>query len=274
MKITSFIGKGGVGKSTLAVLLSLYYKDHTPTICVGLDQQHNHRDIIEANDYNIEYVAITNKISDMVEEIIANSFMKGFREYGDPLMPSFISIVELAELVSQVDGKYEHLLIDMPPNTQGLLMLNMPPLLHNMAFKGMTLKNRINKMIKGEDVVLDGIDYITRISLRLKELMADSDFFVVGITTELGFLECQRAVTKLMEIKYHVPAVIVNMVEPIPDDDCKLCFDRYQFANTMLAKYNDYFSKLNIPVIQVPFTFDMDLLYDEFMSALDDITYL
>ena len=141
MKLTAFIGKGGVGKSTLAVLLSLFYSDKFKTICIGLDQQHNHRDIIQQNAYEIEYIAITNKISDMIEDAIANSFAKGYREYGELVMPSFTSIVELAELLSQVDEKYDHLVIDMPPNTQGLMMLDMPPILNNMAFKSMTIKN-------------------------------------------------------------------------------------------------------------------------------------
>ena len=274
MKITSFIGKGGVGKSTLAVLLSLYFKSKSTTICIGLDQQHNHRDIIQSNGYDIEFVAITNKISQMIEDIIANSFIKGFREYGELVMPSFVSIVELAELVNQVDAKYDNLVIDMPPNTQGLLLLNMPPVLNNMAFKGLTLKNRINRMVKGKDIMLDNIDYINEISEKLKDYINVSDFFVVGIATELGLLECQRAVTKLQQMKYSIPAVIVNMVEPIPEDDCGLCHDRYQFAKVKLAEYNKYFEKMNIPVIQIPFSFDMDVIHTHLINELHQIQFL
>lgn len=83
------IGKGGTEKTTLAVELSRIFKITGQSICAGLDRQNNHSDLIKMKGYDINYNVLSNKISDLFNQMVEFSFLKGFQDFIPLIAPDF-----------------------------------------------------------------------------------------------------------------------------------------------------------------------------------------
>lgn len=93
-KYFAVIGKGGTGKTTLAVELSRVLTDIGETMCVGIDRQNNHSDLIQMKNYKVKYNVLTNKINTLFDQMIEFSFLKGFQEFVPLLAPDFLTIID------------------------------------------------------------------------------------------------------------------------------------------------------------------------------------
>lgn len=266
--IFAYLGKGGVGKSTLAVETAFCLKSLGSVVCIGLDQQHNHRDIIEIEHYDIPYVCLSPKVTQFVEYVLENTPMKAFKESAPIIASDFISVLNLAEVYSEVINKYQYIVVDFPPNHSGLKMLQFPGILDNMIYKALTLKERIRKMVKGSSDVLDKIEYLVKIGDLLKKEIYSFYWIPVGIPTELGYLEACRSYNDLKRLSLKVHKIVCNMVYPIPEYECALCNAIYNSHNQYLAQYNQYFQKEGKEVVQIPFTFEREEIREVIRNEL------
>lgn len=268
-KYFAVIGKGGTGKTTIAVELSRVLTDIGETMCVGIDRQNNHADLIEMKNYKIKYNVLTNKINKIFNQMIEFSFLKGFQDFIPLLAPDFLTISELAELLNNVDDVFDNVVIDMPPNTQGLSMLNMPDAMENMTFKTLTLKNRLRKKIKGSDPGLDAAKYLHDIILDLREKIKSTNWIAIGIPTELGFIETVRSVEYLQKFGYKVYSIIVNMVQLDNPDKCSICKKKIKKNSKIIDKFKKYSKKSNIPLLVMPYTFDDDQIKNQLETMIE-----
>ena len=193
-----FMGKGGVGKTTLSVELAKYLQDKTgrSVLVVGIDRQNNAREYIDRCGYNLpsNSVCQLDKISDMMNFVIDNTFLKNFKSYVPLIAPDFLSITSLAELLEGDGANYDDIVIDFPPNHSGLMLVNMPNILNNLAYKAITLKNRVRRLVKGDDQALEQMEYLHRIVINMKSKLDNAMWIPVGLPQQVSLIEVKKLV--------------------------------------------------------------------------------
>lgn len=247
-KIYAMVGKGGVGKTTLAVELACEIKKKTDSVCIiGLDRQHNAADVLKEKNVQIDYHGLFqfDKIGEMAGFIIDNTFLKGYREFIPIVAPDFLTICALSECFHEFYGKYEYIVIDFPPNHAALYMLNLPNVLNSIIYKALTLKGRIKKMVKGNDGVMDNIEHLEIIIKEFKTHLAEINFCPIMTPTSLSFLECKKLIDFLGEQKLKTLCVILNMM-PIFQAGCPSCGSRQYHSKPVIDELVDYTKNMNL----------------------------
>lgn len=248
--IYAFMGKGGVGKTTLSVELAKRLGKNT--VVVGLDRQHNALDLIVDQKLDIPYFGLytEDKISKMMQYVIDNTFLKNFQTYVPLIAPDFVSIIALADLIHDTVDGFDNIVIDFPPNHSGLSMINMPNILENMAYKALTLKHRVKKAVTGHDKALEDMDFMWQRVLSFKEILKLVKFIPVGIPQLLPLYETVKLIEQLIEYGYHVGKLVVNMM-PEFDSHCTVCTKRLFHAEKIWKTFLEFGKNLGIQSIQI-----------------------
>lgn len=248
--IDCFMGKGGVGKTTLSVEYAhILQKNGRNTCIVGLDQQHNAQDVLKSRGYDIPYFGLYawDRMSAMVKYIVDNTFMKQFKDYVPLVAPDFITLCALAELLVEDGKKFENVVIDFPPNHSGLSMLNAPDLLATWAWKAFTVKGRVKRLLGRSDAVLDNSDYIWATVREFKEKIKSARMWAVTLPSELSTLESLKLVAYLRKLNY-VPAGFIMNVFPSNECQCAPCKNRWLIATDWLVYLKQQARQLSLNV--------------------------
>jgi len=241
-----FIGKGGVGKSTVSAATALHFsRASQKTLLVSMDPAHNQRDIFE-NDFSEtprqvnDFLAVKEVDTDYwiqkylkeTEKTVKTTysyesafnldsyfnvlqFSPGLEEYA--LLLAFESIVTSSSGVSRI-------LFDMAPTALSLRFLALPSITLIWLEELMKLRKRI----------IDKKEIITKIKIGKSQLETDkirsrldilieryqylSDLFQAAETRinlvmnddRMSFSEALRIKEKLQEIGMHLHTVVVN----------------------------------------------------------------
>lgn len=259
--IFTCMGKGGVGKTTIAVEMTKYIQDcGYKVILMGLDQQQNHKDVIEQMGYNIEEYQLGTKMTDFVDYIMKNTGYRHVSDYVPTVAKDFIAVAQLSEMLHQMKDDYDYVVLDFPPNHSGLTMLRMPMRIDNAVCKALMIKNRIKSLIGKKDPAVEKLEYIGKILQEAKIKINKGIFFPLAIPTELGILEAKKSYAEIVDLKYKVGKFICNFIPPIPDVECQYCNSRYHQSNEYLENITEFAEKNGSVCIQIPFVIDLDAI--------------
>jgi len=255
------IGKGGVGKTTCAAALALYSSRSFRTLVVSLDPAHNLGDVLAnrltqkprevsrnlwASEVNME-AAINRYLKDSSERLRQMySYLKVINMEGyldairmSPGIEEYATLQAIEEILSEVDGQYDLIVMDTPPTGLTLRVLALPQVSLmwgdriGRLRKEILHKRQVMNNIHGERrLVLDGQEhempsdaktdpvmkelnaYTSRMR-GLSELQSDSyrsRVMPVMNADKLSLFETKRALESLDKLKMCIGPIVVNKV--------------------------------------------------------------
>lgn len=244
-KIHFYIGKGGVGKSTISSLYSVYLSDNHKVNLASLDSAHNLSDIFNisfsdrpkdiSSNLKVTEVNIENKIKEYLGEIendlaISNTNLAAFNlldelniikqspgleEYG--LLKSFSDIIEN-------HAEADHLIFDMPPTALSMKFFSLPSRSLLWIEKLIDLRNRIKEKKEIVSTIKIGKSEIEqdKILKKLLELKKQFQTFNNLLKSEkveinlvvnqdsLSINEGRKIINELEIIGFKVDKIIIN----------------------------------------------------------------
>ncbi len=229
-----FLGKGGVGKTTLSILLSQHFKN---ALLISLDPAHNISDILnldikkEHKNYketqiyepDIDKLIIKRSIEiaknfEKISPLISIFEPVAIRE-NLPYLPGIEEEVILEIIFDTIDKNYDKIIFDMPPTGFSLRIINLIFLrkkifnfLYKQRKKILTLR-KVKGEEKKDDRILGKIkkekEKYDRILPKIKN---NSIFFIVSVPQKPSLLESERIKKFLKKRKLKFKRIL-NMSE-------------------------------------------------------------
>jgi len=229
----------GVGKTTLSVELARACQEAGRKVGImGLDQQHNAADVIAARGYAIPYhgLYVYEKVARDVQVIVENTMMHRFKDYAALVAPDLITMASLGQVLYDTRGQYDDVVVDFPPNHSGLSMLRLPNILHNIAWKAVTIKNRVRKLVTGHDEALEVAERMYGVLVHFRDVLdQDGCFLPVMAPGDLALAELVRLSETLRELSFRVGAYIFNLF-PRTNPGCARCVAHVREATRLLGE--------------------------------------
>lgn len=240
-----FIGKGGVGKSTVSSLTGIKLSSEKKVLLVSLDPAHNLSDIFNnsfsdnpklvSNNLSVIEVNVKKRIKQYLQNIendlvksnaslssfnLLNEFeiikySPGIEEYG--ILLAYSDIIKKYEL-------FDTIIFDMPPTALTLKFFNLPRLSSLWIDKLIDLRNRIKvkkeivsrikfgKMEIEKDKILDKLNtqkiFYQFILERLKDF--NTEINLVVNPDKLSLSEGEKIITELKTIEFNIKKIILN----------------------------------------------------------------
>ncbi|HET7901080.1 MAG TPA: TRC40/GET3/ArsA family transport-energizing ATPase [Candidatus Nanopelagicales bacterium] len=248
MRVLLVVGKGGVGKTTLAAATALAAaRDGERTLVVSTDPAHSLTDVLgmtgdlgRAGEWRTAAVPqpVTGAVGDLdVLQIdtrarLDESWASVRRVVGellggvgvDPLVaaeiaavPGVDDVLALLEVADHVEG-YDAVVVDCAPTAETLRLLALPEALERLVARGLPVDRRIAKLLGGPGLsagavdALDALDDLARRLVRVRDLLTGPDAAVRLVTTpeRVVLAETHRSRTTLAMLGHHVDGVVVN----------------------------------------------------------------
>lgn len=281
-KILFFIGKGGVGKSTVSALSAMEFSlSGKKTLLVSLDPAHNQCDIFEKK-FSQKKTAV-NKFLDIIEidiEKHTNEYLKETREKLNNLysyqtsfnLQGYFKILKFSpgieeyallhsfEKVINSNEKYEYYVFDMPPTALTLKFFYLPHITLIWTKELLKLRNEIlkkkeiitkiklfSKEIESDKVLLE-LKKVTKRQNQLFSIFKSEKCIVnlVANSDKLSSKEAFRIIEKVKKIDMNISNIILNKMDnKSPIIDYKL------------------------PTIKIPFNDDGFIGYDHIKSFIN-----
>ncbi len=243
MKLFSFVGKGGVGKTTSAAALALKLSKKGKVLVISLDPAHNLGDVLNVK-LSAEPKQITHNLwaaEPDVDEVIRSytrelaKEIKAHYKYLRVLnLDKLISVLELSpgveeqalleELIKYLESDFDYLVVDHAPTGIAVRVLSLPSIMLmwiNSLIglrKEIIKKEEMLKKIRGEETKTS--DPVLKILEEEKERMEKADkvirspeshsIYVVLNPEELPVLEALRIKNMMMQAQLPLKAVVVN----------------------------------------------------------------
>lgn len=230
-----FMGKGGVGKSTLACAL-FYFHFYTDKIKLfSADPMSNLHDILEATSEDVEEL----DVDSAVEKYLKNSVNEVKRAYS---YLSALSMDSLVEPISFMPGIEEHVIlreiervideskdviIDMPPAGLALRILALPAAEESWLSALIELRKKIVERrmalskiavtgAQEEDKVLERLKHMREKVSELKKKLQSGTVYVISTKDSLAELEAERIEKALKKFGFAYKRVHNMCDEGIP----------------------------------------------------------
>lgn len=250
MRIILYLGKGGVGKTTVAAATALRSAElGYKTLVASTDIAHSLADSLdtELSDKPLEVVPNlwAQEISVVADiynywEILqefASSLIAGQgidRVVADELsaFPGMDEIVSLLHINKQAkERNFDRLIIDAAPTGETIRLLTMPDTFRWYAGhlsrweRGVVglLRPFAGRLLQGPTEVMDALRKLDEATGELREILSDpaiSSYRVVVQPERMVVREAERAISYLGLFNYPVDSVIINRILPeTPDED-------------------------------------------------------
>lgn len=246
--IQFFIGKGGVGKSTVSALHALRAANSgTDTLLISLDPAHNQKDIFELNFSDkavkvTEYLHVVEPdidlwvkkyLKDAEEKLQGNYHYHqafGLKNYFNvlkysPAVEEFAMLMAFSYYLKQFNNK-KQIIVDMPPTALSLRFFALPALSLKWLDQLIILRQAIQKkkeiitkikfgkkMIETDKVMLQ-LDSLKETYLAFKSIF-DSQYTEINIVAnpeKLSLNEAERIFLKMKDIELNISRIIINKV--------------------------------------------------------------
>jgi arsenite-transporting ATPase len=271
-RLTFFGGKGGVGKTTLAVAYATLLAERGErTLLVSTDPAHSTGDLLDArlsgeptragdNLWAVEVDAAADA-EEYVERIKQDARGSVSREVlstvdkhlelakSSPGTEESALFDRFVDLISLCPTEYDRIVFDTAPTGHTLRLLTLPALLsawvegvvrqrEKVAGMERMLRNMAGDDSQGEDPVLERLrERRERFHHARHRLLEDTTFYLVLIPERLPIEETARSLKTLTGNGIEVGALLVNRVLPESADEG-------EFMHARLAQQREYLSEI------------------------------
>ena len=248
MRVLLVVGKGGVGKTTLAAATALAAaRDGARTLVVSTDPAHSLTDVLGLTGTTGtagEWLAATEPVPvegapgrlDVLQidtrtrldeswESVRGMLADLLGGVGiDPLVaaeiaavPGVDDVLALLEVADHVHH-YDAVVIDCAPTAETLRLLALPEAFERLVARGFSVDRRIDRLVgpaglsHGAVAALDALDALAARLLSVRELLTgpESAVRLVATPERVVLAETQRSRTTLALLGHHVDGVVVN----------------------------------------------------------------
>ncbi len=220
------VGKGGTGKSSISVALSIFLSRRENVTLVSIDPAHNIRDIVGTNILNNVKIyepdiekEIVNFNRHLTEEMKANFFkyltVFNREDIVDTLRysPGTEEYIILSIVARFMEDTTSTLIFDTPPT--GLFLKILGLLKSELIWLDRLISIRKSiaqrKSIKN-DVILKNLQKQRREMEEIDRVLHSEQtvFVPISLCNELSYLETDRIIKQLASWQYHIPFVLIN----------------------------------------------------------------
>jgi arsenite-transporting ATPase len=250
VRVLLVVGKGGVGKTTLAAATALASaRTGERTLVVSSDPAHSLTDVLGATGHHVgtgEWRAADRPLPvagapgpldvlqidgrarlDDAWTAVRRTAVGLLGSAGvDPLVAEEIATVPGADDVLALleigrhAAAYDAVVVDCAPTAETLRLLALPEAIDRLLARGFPLDSRIARLVAGPGMAagtveaLDALAALSRELLAVRELITGPSAAVRLVTTpeRVVLAETQRARTTLAMLGHHVESVVVNRV--------------------------------------------------------------
>ena len=236
MRIILYVGKGGVGKTSIAAATAIKSAESgKKTIVVSADAAHSLGDSLD--------MALSNEPAQVVDnlwaqEIDATYELQRFWEktqkhivslFGAKVVnelasnelmafPGFEELLSLFRILRHcMEGEYEVVVIDCAPTGETLAMLSFPELLRRWLLVILKSLNPSAAKLAGKMNAINEIESMCRQFDKMQLILSNRDMTSIRIVVnpeKMVIKEAQRSFTYLNMYDFNVDAIMVNKVMP------------------------------------------------------------
>jgi arsenite/tail-anchored protein-transporting ATPase len=248
VRVLLVVGKGGVGKTTLAAATALAAgRDGARTLVVSTDPAHSLTDVLgmtgglgsagewraaatpvpvpgAPGDVDVLQIDTRARLDESWETVrgMLAALLGGVGV--DPLVaaeiaavPGVDDVLALLEVADHADG-YDAVVVDCAPTAETLRLLALPEAFERLVARGLPVDRRIARLVAGQGIpadaveALDALDALARRLVRVRDLLTGPDASVRLVTTpeRVVLAETHRSRTTLAMLGHHVDGVVVN----------------------------------------------------------------
>ncbi|GCE05564.1 ArsA family ATPase [Dictyobacter aurantiacus] len=281
MRIILYLGKGGVGKTTVSAATAVRAAAQGKrTLVVSTDLAHSLADCLQTNLTSEPRELATNLWAQEVNALdemrqgwgkLQESMTKTLRKQGInavlanelALIPGMDEIVSLINIYRNArDGNFEVVVIDAAPTGETVRLLSMPDTFQWYAGRIMGLQNNLGfarPLLKAvlpipTSEIVDAVNALSERVKTLREVLSDptvSSYRPVVNPERMVIKEALRAETYLALFGYPIDAVVCNRVIPAGDYQDAFMQDIYQTQEKLRQRIHQTFAPL--PVWEAPY---------------------
>jgi arsenite-transporting ATPase len=281
MRIILYLGKGGVGKTTIAAATALRsaqlgYKtlvastDIAHSLADSLDMPLGDKPVEVADNLWAQEISVVADIHNYWD--VLQGFVSGMLSgnglsnvVADELsaFPGMDEIVSLLHINKQAQERnFERVIIDAAPTGETIRLLTMPDTFrwyagHLSRFEGGVMKMLrpfAGRLLKGPAEILDALSKLDEATGELRATLSDpavSSYRVVLQPEKMVIREAERAVSYLGLFNYPVDGVVVNRVLAQAADEGDFYQKRYELQQKYMEMIEANFRPL--PLFYVPY---------------------
>lgn len=242
-RLILYVGKGGVGKTTLAAMTATHAaKLGHRTLVISTDIAHSLGDVLNlrlqhepqlvadglfAQEINVleEARRSWGKIQGEVSEFLRREGIPDVQADELAILPGMEEVAALVQIgkISR-SGEYDCVVVDAAPTGETTRLLSMPETFHWYAGRLKAWRGRLNRFARGflknAMADLNVVDVLDDLAQRVRELRTTltdarySSYRIVVTPDRVVLKEAQRAETYLNLFEYPVDAVVINRLLP------------------------------------------------------------
>ena len=271
-----FLGKGGVGKSTISALtaLALSHKNKS-VLLVSLDPAHNLHDIfktilgekpkkiaenllvtqVDHTKWIRRYLALVQKNVNATYRYLTSVNLDHYFDIlkYSPGIEEYALLLAYEEIAKKYKDKVKSIIFDMPPTALSLKFFRLPGLSLQWLDKLLELRNEIihkrelitkvklgKKEFQTDKVLKSLMDQMTRYR-SMQDIFANkraADIRVVVNPDKLSLSETDEIIRIFRELNIPVDQIIMNKLQGVDDDDVwEKKYSDFDYKKYLLADY-------------------------------------
>ena len=278
-----YVGKGGVGKTTLAAATSVRAAElGYRTLVVSTDLAHSLGDVLAADlgaepqelapnlraqEVNVleEVRRSWGKVQDRLSEFLRQEGMPEIQADELAILPGMEEVAALIQIERQArTGEYDCVIVDAAPTGETIRLLSLPESFQWYAARVVEWRGRLRRiagpLLSQVLPDLSVVDVMTQLAARVKRLRAalvdpDRSSYRIVLTPDRTVLrEAQRAETYLNLFDYPVDAVFANRI--LPESERHDPYLEALVTRQKLVQQEICRAFPNLPRFEVPLTAD------------------